>query len=134
MNDLFDRFEKLGDAAQVYASLNNMRENMDMESIAKAILLEENYIKFMKSYKFTFWFQLLGILAGFIVPSVVLYVIFKDIIFIAFGVAIGIFWMIIWFIISMLIPPTKIYRKFAKWYRKKDASLDELDVIFYKNR
>lgn len=26
MNDLFDRIDKLGDVAQTYASLNNMRE------------------------------------------------------------------------------------------------------------
>lgn len=105
-----------------------------MKSMAKEILLEENYIKFMKSYKFTFWFQLLGTLAGFIVPSVVLCIIFKDIMLFLIGVTMGVFWMAIWLTISMLIPPTRIYRKFAKWYRKKDASLDELDVIFYKNR
>ena len=41
-----------------------MRQNMDMKKFAKEVLLDENYKKFMKSYKFTFWSQLLGILSG----------------------------------------------------------------------
>lgn len=127
-------FDRLAAIAQTHASLENMRENTDMKNMAKEILLEENYIKFMKSYKFTFWFQLLGILAGFVVPSVVLYLIFKDISYSAFGAATGILWTCIWLPFSMLIPPTRIYRKFAKWYRNRHATLDELDAIFYKDR
>ena len=85
----------------------------------------------IRSYKFTFWFQLIGVLAGFIVPSVVLLVIFKEFIYCAFGATIGIFWMCVWMLLSMVIPPTRIYRKFAKWYRKSDVSIRDLDEIFY---
>lgn len=113
------------------ASLDNMRQNMDMKRFAKEVLLEENYVKFMKSYKFTFWFQLLGILSGFLIPSVVILIFTKNIDFLAFGLAIGILWICIWLPISLLMPQTKIYRKFAKWFRKKHATIDELDVIFY---
>lgn len=129
-----NKFSRLADIAQTNASLENMCENMDMKNLAKEILLEENYNKFMKSYRFTFWFQLLGILAGFIVPSVVLLIVFKSVSFCVFGAAIGILWMCIWLPLSMLIPPTRIYRKFAKWYRNRYSTIDELDVIFYKAR
>ena len=107
------------------------RQNLDMKDLSKEILLEENYNKFIRSYKFTFWFQLIGVLAGFIVPSVVLLVIFKEFIYCAFGATIGIFWMCVWMLLSMVIPPTRIYRKFAKWYRKSDVSIRDLDEIFY---
>ena len=108
------------DLIQANASLENLRQNLDMKDFAKEILLEENYNKFIRSYKFTFWFQLIGVLAGFIVPSVVLLVIFKEFLYCAFGATIGIFWMCVWMLLSMVIPPTRIYRKFAKWYRKSD--------------
>lgn len=124
-------FEKCADIAQTHASLENMRENMEMKKFAKEVLLEENYVKFMKSYKFTFWFQLLGILAGFILPCTIFFVIYKDFKYCLFGAVFGIFWMCIWMTISMIIPQAKIYRKFAKWFRNKHSSLDELDVIFY---
>ncbi len=75
-----------------------------MKDFAKEILLEENYNKFIRSYKFTFWFQLIGVLAGFIVPSIVLLIIFKEFIYCAFGAAIGIFWMWIWLPLSLVIP------------------------------
>ena len=45
----------------------------------------------MINYKCYIWFQLIGVLAGFIVPSVVLLVIFKEFIYCAFGATIGIF-------------------------------------------
>lgn len=125
-----DNFERIADIAGVHASLENMRDNMAMEEFAKEVLLEENYIKFIKSYKFTFWFQLLGTLAGFIVPCAVFFMVYKEWKYCVFGVAIGIFWMCIWLMISMIIPPTKIYRRFAKWFRKRNSSLDELKVIF----
>lgn len=115
-----------------YSSLENARQNMEMKMFAKEVLLEENYEKFIKSYKFMFGFQLIGILAGFIVPSVVIIIIFQDISYIAFGAAFGILWMCIWLPISMLMPQGKIYRKFSKWYRKSHATLDELDIIFYE--
>ena len=86
------------DLIQANASLENLRQNLDMKDFAKEILLEENYNKFIRSYKFTFWFQLIG------------------------GV---------WMLLSMVIPPTRIYRKFAKWYRKSDVSIRDLDEIFY---
>ena len=120
------------DIIQANASLDNLRQNLGMKEFAKEILLEENYIKFMNSYKFTFCFQLLGILAGFIVPSAVLFIIFKDITYCSFGAAIGILWMCIWLPLSLLIPPTRIYRNFAKWYRNRHSTIDELDIIFYK--
>ena len=101
------------DLIQANASLENLRQNLDMKDFAKEILLEENYNKFIRSYKFTFWFQLIGVLAGFIVPSVVLLIIFKEFIYCAFGATIGIFWMCVWMLLSMVIPPTRIYRKFA---------------------
>lgn len=127
-------FDKLANFAQTCASLNNMRENMDMKNMAKEILLEENYLKYMKSYKFTFWAQLLGTLAGFVVPSAVLYLLFKDMAYCLFGVAIGVLWICVWLPLSLVMPQTRIYRKFAKWYRNKHATLDELDDIFYKIR
>lgn len=130
MND----FDRLANIAQINASLQNMRENMDMRKLAKEILCEEDYTKFIKSYKFTFWFQLIGILAGFAVPSIILLVVFKDTSFLAFGAAIGILWMCIWLPLSLLIPPTKIYRKFAKWYRSRNSSIDELNIIFYHDK
>lgn len=119
------------DINQALASLNNLKDNLDMKEFAKEILLEENYEKFIKSYKFTYWFQLLGIIAGFIIPSIALVIIFNDIAMVMFGVSIGIFWMIIWLIISHFVPQSKIYHKFAKWYRKKDVSIRDLDDIFY---
>ena len=126
-----DNFEKIADIARANASLENMRENMEMKKFAKEILLEENYVKFMKSYKFTFWFQLIGMLAGFIIPCTVFWVIYKKFEYCLFGAAFGILWMCIWLTISMIIPQTKIYRKFAKWFRNRNSTLDELDVIFY---
>ena len=126
-------FDRVADAAQTYTSLENMRNNMVMKQFAKEVLLEENYIKFIKSYKFTFWFQLIGILAGFIIPCVVFLVIFKQFEYCLFGASFGIFWTCIWLPVSMFIPQTKIYRKFAKWFRKNNATLDELDAIFYES-
>lgn len=120
------------DFKQANASLENLRQNLKMKEFAKEILLEENYNKFMKSYRFTFWFQLLGILAGFIVPSVVLLIVFKDITYGCLGVTIGVLWMCIWMPFSSVIPSTRIYRKFAKWYRKRNVSMQDLDEIFYK--
>lgn len=120
------------DFIQANASLENLRQNLEMKEFAKEILLEENYNKFMKSYRFTFWFQLLGILAGFIVPSVILLIAFKDITYCFLGVTIGILWMCIWMPFSLVIPSTRIYRKFAKWYRKRNVSIQDLDEIFYK--
>lgn len=114
-----------------YSALDNARQNMGMKKFAKEVLLEENYEKFVKSYKFMFWFQLIGILAGFLIPSFLVIIIFQDMSYVAFGVAFGILWMCIWFPISMLMPHGKIYRKFAKWFRKKHATLSELDIIFY---
>ncbi len=121
-----------GDMISAYASLDNARQNMEMKKFAKEVLLEENYEKFIKSYKFMFWFQLIGILSGFILPSFLMLIIFEDISYVAFGVCLGIFWMCIWLPISMLMPQGKIYRKFSKWFRKEHATLDELDVIFYE--
>ena len=115
-----------------YASLDNARQNMEMKKFAKEVLLEENYEKFIKSYKFMFWFQLICILSGFILPSFLMLIIFEDISYVAFGGCLGIFWMCIWLPISMLMPQGKIYRKFSKWFRKEHATLDELDVIFYE--
>ena len=120
------------DMISAYASLDNARQNMEMKKFAKEVLLEENYEKFIKSYKFMFWFQLIGILSGFILPSFLMLIIFEDISYVAFGVCLGIFWMCIWLPISMLMPQGKIYRKFSKWFRKEHATLDELDVIFYE--
>ncbi len=127
-------FERLARAAQVQGSLKNIRENMGMKRLAKSVLLPENYEKFMKSYKFTYWFQLIGVLAGFIVPCAVLLIIFREFEYCFLGAAFGIFWAIIWMIISQLIPPTRIYRKFAKWFRGSRSSLEELDIIFYENK
>ena len=118
------------DIISANASLDNMRQNMEMKRFAKEVLLEENYIKFMKSYKFTFWFQLLGVLSGFLIPSAAILTFTKDIDYLAFGLAFGILWMCIWLPISLLMPQTKIYRKFAKWFRKKHATIDELNEIF----
>ena len=42
------------DLIQANASLENLRQNLDMKDIAKEILLEENYNKFIISYKFQF--------------------------------------------------------------------------------
>lgn len=116
-----------------YGSIENARKNMEMKHFAKEVLLEENYIKFMKSYKFMFWFQLLGVLAGFFIPSIVILILATDKEYALFGLVIGIIWMIIWMIISMFMPQGKIYRKFAKWYTKSHATLEELDVIFYED-
>ena len=41
------------DLIQANASLENLRQNLDMKDFAKEILLEENYNKFIRSYKFT---------------------------------------------------------------------------------
>lgn len=49
-----DKFSRLANIAQAHASLENMRENMNMKELAKEILLPENYDKFIRSYKFTF--------------------------------------------------------------------------------
>ena len=122
----------LRNLATTNAALDNMRQNMDMKALAKEVLREENYERFIKSYKFTFWFQLLGTLCGFLIPSVILVLIYKDALMITFGAAIGIIWMIIWLVISQFIPQTKLYRKFARWYRKENSSLQELDLIFYE--
>lgn len=107
------------DRLSACTSLNNMCENMEMKEFAKDLLLEENYIKFMKSYNFTFKFQLFGTLGVFLIPCIILLILTNEIAYMTFGV-----------IISLLIPPTQIYRKFDKWYRK-NASLRDLDDIFY---
>ena len=122
---------KLTKIAQVNASLSNLRDNLNMVALAKEILLEENYEKFMRSYKFTFYFQLIGIIVGFIIPTLIFYLVFKDIVYCVFGLTIGIIWMIFWLILSMFMPQSKIYHKFAKWYRRT-GSIKELDVIFYE--
>lgn len=54
----------------------------------------------------------------------------KDMDYLAFGLTIGILWMCVWLPISLLMPQTKIYRRFAKWFRKKHATIDELNEIF----
>lgn len=122
---------KLTKIAQAHASLSNLKDNKNMMALAKEILLEENYEKFIISYKFTFYFQLIGIVLGFIIPTFIFYLIFKDIVYCAFGLTIGIIWMIFWLILSMFMPQSKIYHKFAKWYRST-GSIKELDVIFYE--
>ena len=127
-----DRFEKAADIAGAQASLKNMRENMEMKQCAKEILSEENYVRLMKSYRFTFWFQLLGTIAGLIIPCTVLLAIYREFEYCLFGAAFGILWMCIWMTVSMMIPPTRIYRKFAKWFRNKQATLNELDTIFHE--
>ena len=116
---------------QANAALDNLRQNLDMKKLAKEILSEENYARFMKSYKYTFWFQLLGTVSGFLVPSIILFILFHDAAVVALGLAIGVIWMVLWMIISQCIPQSRIYRKFAKWYRQKNASIQELDKIFY---
>jgi hypothetical protein len=120
------------DMLSAYSSLENAKYNMEMKRFAKEILPEENYEKFMKSYKFLFWFQLLGIIGGFVVPSAVIFIISRELSYVVFGAAIGILWMCVWLIISMIVPQGRIYRKFSKWFRKDHASLDELDAIFYE--
>ena len=45
------------DLIQANASLENLRQNLDMKDFAKEILLEENYNKFIRSYKFTLKFH-----------------------------------------------------------------------------
>ena len=119
------------DLIQANASLENLRQNLDMKDFAKEILLEENYNKFIRSYKFTFWFQLIGVLAGFIVPSVVFLVIFKEFIYCPFAAAKSNVWVCVWILLSLVISPTKTYRKFAKWSRTSDVSQRDLDEIFY---
>ncbi len=89
------------DLIQANASLENLRQNLDMKDFAKEILLEENYNKFIRSYKFTFWFQLIGVLAGFIVPSVVLLIIFKEFIYCAFWCNYRNFWMCVWMMLKV---------------------------------
>ena len=46
------------DLIQANASLENLRQNLDMKDFAKEILLEENYNKFIRSYKFQLCAQL----------------------------------------------------------------------------
>ncbi len=121
---------EMEDIISATASLDNMRQNMDMKRLAKEVLLEKNYVKFMKSYKFTFWFQLLGVLSGFLLPSVVIIILTKEISYFAVGAVIGIPWMCLWLPISLLMPQTKIYRKFAKWFRKKNATAYNPYLVF----
>ncbi len=123
-----NEFEKRADISP--ASLKNLYENMEMKQWAKEVLSEKNYIQFIKSYQFTFWFQLLGIIAGFLIPCTILWVIYQSFEYCLFGAAFGILWMFVWLIVSMLIPPTRIYRKFAKWFRNEHSTLKELDAIF----
>lgn len=106
------------DRLSAYTSLNNMGENMEMKEFAKELLLEENYIKFIKSYNFTFKFQLFGTLGVFLIPCIILLILTNEIAYMTFGVVIGLVWMIFWVIISLLIPPTQIYRKFDKCIEK----------------
>lgn len=124
---------KKRDLIQAGASLDNLRQNLNTKALAKEILLEENYVRFIKSYRFTFLFQLLGTLAGFFIPSIVLLILFRDIIYCAFGAVIGILWMCLWLPVTLLLPPTKIYRKFAKWHKNSHSTINELDIIFYKD-
>ena len=103
------------DLIQANASLENLRQNLDMKDFAKEILLEENYNKFIRSYKFTFWFQLIGVLAGFIVPSVVLLIIFKELFTVHFWCNYRkFFWMCVWMLLSMVITPDKDISKICK--------------------
>ena len=127
-----ENFEKIADIARAHASLENMRENMEMKKLAKEILPEKNYVKFMKSYRFTFWFQLLGMIAGFLIPCTILLVIYKNFAYCLFGAVFGILFMCIWLTISMIIPQTKIYRRFAKWFRNEHSTLDELETVFHE--
>lgn len=122
----------MGKMISALGALENARKNMQMKNFAKEVLLEENYEKFMKSYKFMYRFQLYGTLAGFIIPAMVILIITKNIEYMLVGSGvIGLPWMCIWLLISMLMPQGKIYRKFAKWYRKEHVTLDDLDFIFY---
>lgn len=118
------------DIITINAALDNMRQNAEMKTFAKKVLTEENYIRLIKSYNATFWLQLIGILSGFILPCLVAFIIIKDITALLFGAVFGVLWMCIWLPVSLFMPQTKIYRKFAKWFRKKHATIDELDVIF----
>lgn len=47
------------DIISANASLENMRQNMDMKRFAKEVLLEENYKKFMKPINLHFGFNCL---------------------------------------------------------------------------
>jgi hypothetical protein len=123
---------KTSDIISASGSLENALENMEMKAFAKEVLLEENYEKFIKSYRFMFWFQLIGCLAGFIIPSVVLVMITQEVSYLAFGAFIGILWACVWLMISLFVPQGKICRKFTKWFRKRGGSLKELDEIFYE--
>lgn len=109
---------------------NNIANNADMISYAKNILSKENYQKFIYSYKFTFWLQLIGMLAGFIIPTIIFLLIYKNFIYCIFAVSIGIFWMCIWLPVSLLFPQTKIYRRFSKMFRNNKINSDELNSIF----
>lgn len=126
-----NHLDRIRYSARASAAIDNFFLNMAMKECAKEILREENYIKFMKSYRFTFWYQLLGTIACFIIPCAFFLIVYKEVEYCAIGLTFGVFGMIIWLLSSLIIPPTRIYRKFAKWYQKGDAPLSELDVIFY---
>ena len=114
-------------------ALNNMYENMSMKALAKEILLEENYVRYIKSYYFTFWAQILGILAGFLIPMIIFSIYLKDIENgILAGAGFGSMWMILWIPGALLLPQTRIYRQFAKWYRDDNSQIYELNLIFKK--
>lgn len=117
------------DLAQANASLDNMMQNMEMKEFAKQVLLDENYIRFMKSYNFLFRAQVIGCVAGAVVPTVALLLAFPGTELWLIGLCIGIFWACIWLPCSLLFPQVKIYRQFAKWFKKR-GSLSDLDRIF----
>lgn len=123
-------FKDAAEIARINTLLENQAANMNAKELAKEILSEENYNKYMKSYKTTYWLQLGGVTACLIIPCAIFLLIYKrwDVCLIA--VAFGIILSFIWLLVTLILPQTRIYIKFTKWCKKSKPSLEELDEIF----
>ncbi|MCD7768670.1 MAG: hypothetical protein LUH36_00910 [Oscillospiraceae bacterium] len=128
----------MSDEISHYRLWKDVRERMDSRQFARELLTEENYLRYLKSCEFTTKGLFIGFLAGYLVPVIVLFMITGDMgVAALFGVSFGVIWMLIWglfwLIVCRIAPQGKIHREFGKWYKDPDATIGELDVIFYKD-
>ncbi len=123
-------FKDAANIARINGILENQAANMNAKEMAKEILTEENYNKFMKSYKTTYWLQLGGVIACFIISCAIFLIIFRQWDVCLIGIAFGIILSFIWLLITLILPQTRIYIKFTNWCKKAKPSLEELDEIF----
>lgn len=121
---------KLGKAATYYNAANNIKRNISLFRVAKDILLEINYQRFVESYKYMMKMLYTGLILLMVIPAVIFIVLTGNIQTGLLGVASVIIFLPIWIIIVSKLPKSRIAQEFSKWHASGDSSLRALDHIF----